>query len=136
VAIENWGGQGTLKGRVRRIEPMSFTKVSTLGVEEQRVNVLVDIVSPPEQWRGLGDAYQVAPRRTRRLCRPGRCFGVAGAGTSLRWSQVEPKRALSHWCDDPAGLRRSPEVSPPETLSSFIQVTASHLEYGSTCAKI
>jgi HlyD family secretion protein len=64
VSIENWGGQGTLKGRVRRVEPTAFTKVSTLGVEEQRVNVLVDIVSPPEQWRGLGDAYQVNARIT------------------------------------------------------------------------
>ncbi len=62
VKIENWGGQGTLDGRVRRIEPMAFTKISTLGVEEQRVNVLVDIVSPPEQWQGLGDAYQVDTR--------------------------------------------------------------------------
>ena len=64
VNIENWGGQGTLEGRVRRVEPAAFTKVSTLGVEEQRVNVLVDIVSPPETWRGLGDAYQVDTRIT------------------------------------------------------------------------
>ncbi len=59
VAIVNWGGQGTLTGRVRRVEPAAFTKVSTLGVEEQRVNVLVDVTSAPEQWAGLGDAYRV-----------------------------------------------------------------------------
>ena len=59
VTIVNWGGPGTLAGRVRRVEPAAFTKVSTLGVEEQRVNVLVDIASPPEQWTGLGDAYRV-----------------------------------------------------------------------------
>ena len=64
VIIENWGGPGTLEGRVRRIEPAAFTKVSTLGVEEQRVNVLIDIVSPPEKWRGLGDAFQVDTRIT------------------------------------------------------------------------
>jgi HlyD family secretion protein len=62
VAIEHWGGQGLLSGRVRRVEPAAFTKVSTLGVEEQRVNVLVDLVSPAEKWAGLGDAFQVAAR--------------------------------------------------------------------------
>jgi HlyD family secretion protein len=64
VAVEHWGGQGALAGRVRRIEPAAFTKVSTLGVEEQRVNVLVDLLSPPEQWEGLGDAYQVDAKIT------------------------------------------------------------------------
>ena len=64
VTIERWGGPEVLSGRVRRIEPAAFTKVSTLGVEEQRVNVLIDVVSPPEQWRGLGDAYQVDTRIT------------------------------------------------------------------------
>jgi HlyD family secretion protein len=62
VDVEHWGGPGILKGRVRRVEPAAFTKVSTLGVEEQRVNVLIDIVSPPPEWVGLGDAYQVDTR--------------------------------------------------------------------------
>lgn len=64
VAIEHWGGPGTLSGRVRRVEPAAFTKISTLGVEEQRVNVLIDIVSPPKDWSGLGDAYQLDTRVT------------------------------------------------------------------------
>ena len=64
VAIEHWGGPGALAGRVRRIEPAAFTKISTLGVEEQRVNVLVDVVSPPSAWAGLGDAFQVDARIT------------------------------------------------------------------------
>ena len=62
VAIEHWGGPGELLGRVRRVEPAAFTKISTLGVEEQRVNVLVDLASPAERWAGLGDAYQVDAR--------------------------------------------------------------------------
>jgi HlyD family secretion protein len=59
VTIDHWGGEGKLTGRVRLVEPAAFTKVSTLGVEEQRVNVLVDILSPPEEWARLGDGYQV-----------------------------------------------------------------------------
>jgi HlyD family secretion protein len=64
VQVVNWGGPGALAGRVRRVEPAAFTKVSTLGVEEQRVNVLVDLTSPSEQWAGLGDAFQVDTRIT------------------------------------------------------------------------
>lgn len=59
VVIEDWGGQGALEGKVRRVEPFGFTKVSALGIEEQRVNVVIDIVSEPEQWQRLGHGYQV-----------------------------------------------------------------------------
>jgi HlyD family secretion protein len=48
-----------LQGRVRRVELAAFTKVSALGVEEQRVNVLIDLTSPREQWAALGDGYRV-----------------------------------------------------------------------------
>jgi HlyD family secretion protein len=64
VSIEHWGGPGTLAGQVRRVEPAAFTKISTLGVEEQRVNVLIDIASPPQRWVGLGEAYQLDTRIT------------------------------------------------------------------------
>jgi len=62
VEIYDWGGPGTLSGRVRRVEPTAFTKLSALGVEEQRVNVVIDIVSPPNQWLKLGDGYRVEAR--------------------------------------------------------------------------
>lgn len=62
VRIERWGGPGVLHGRVRSVEPGAFTKVSALGVEEQRVNVLIDLTSPPAQWAALGDGYRVVVR--------------------------------------------------------------------------
>ncbi len=62
VRIDRWGGPGELQARVRRVEPAAFTKVSALGVEEQRVNVLIDLTSPPEQWSALGDGYRVGVR--------------------------------------------------------------------------
>ena len=59
AAIERWGGATPLEARVRLIEPAAFTKVSALGVEEQRVNVVADFVNPPAI---LGDQYRVDMR--------------------------------------------------------------------------
>ena len=59
VAIDEWGGEATVKGRVRRIEPTGFTKVSALGIEEQRVNVIIDFTDPPARWQSLGHGYRV-----------------------------------------------------------------------------
>lgn len=59
VEFKRWGGEQMLAGIVRVVEPMGFTKVSALGVEEQRVKVIVDITSPIEQWVRLGDGYRV-----------------------------------------------------------------------------
>ena len=61
VLIEQWGGGHTLHGRVKRVEPSGFMKVSALGVEEQRVNVVVDFTDPAEAAR-LGDGYRVEVR--------------------------------------------------------------------------
>jgi HlyD family secretion protein len=61
AVFERWGG-GPLEGRVRDVEPSGFTKISALGVEEQRVWVILDITSPPDQWVGLGDSYRVDVR--------------------------------------------------------------------------
>ena len=62
VILEHWGGAQPLEGRVRLIEPAGFTKISTLGVEEQRVNVIVDLVDPPDQRESLGDGFRVEAR--------------------------------------------------------------------------
>ncbi len=59
VVFERWGGDQPLSGRVRVVEPAGFTKISSLGVEEQRVLVIVDFTSPAEVWEGLGDAYRL-----------------------------------------------------------------------------
>jgi HlyD family secretion protein len=62
ATIEQWGGTTALEARVRRIEPSGFTKISALGVEEQRVNVILDFVDPSEAWTALGDGYRVEVR--------------------------------------------------------------------------
>jgi HlyD family secretion protein len=62
VLIERWGGDYPLRGRVRLIEPMARTKISALGVEEQRVKVIADFTDPPEKWSRLGDEYRVEAR--------------------------------------------------------------------------
>jgi HlyD family secretion protein len=59
VIIERWGGEGTLAGHVELVEPSAFTKVSSLGVEEQRVNVIIQLDDPYEKWLALGDGYAV-----------------------------------------------------------------------------
>jgi HlyD family secretion protein len=62
VSIEDWGGDQPLAGVVRRVEPFGFTHVSALGIEEQRVNVVIDLTSPYELWEPLGHGYQVETR--------------------------------------------------------------------------
>lgn len=59
--VERWGGP-PVAARVRRVEPAAFTKVSALGIEEQRVKVVVDVDTPPEAWRAMGDGFRVTLR--------------------------------------------------------------------------
>lgn len=60
--IERWGGDGELEARLRRIDPAAFTRVSALGIEEQRVRLRLDLLTPPEARRGLGEGYRVHVR--------------------------------------------------------------------------
>jgi HlyD family secretion protein len=62
--IESWGGETVLNAKVRRVEPTAFTKVSALGIEEQRVKTILDFTDPPSQWRRLGHGYRVVARVT------------------------------------------------------------------------
>lgn len=62
VLIDNWGGDKPLKGKVKLIEPFGFTKISALGVEEQRVNVIIDFVDPRIARERLGHGYRVIVR--------------------------------------------------------------------------
>ena len=59
VTLHKWGGDQPLRGMVRVVEPAAFTKISALGVEEQRVYVMVDFLAPPEERSALGDSYRV-----------------------------------------------------------------------------
>ena len=62
VILDRWGGDPSIEGRVRVVEPGGYTKISALGVEEQRVRVIVDFSSPREAWARLGDGYRVEAR--------------------------------------------------------------------------
>jgi HlyD family secretion protein len=64
AALDHGGGAPVLAGRVRLVEPAAFTKISALGVEEQRVNVLIDFAAPPTAWGNLGDGHRVDARIT------------------------------------------------------------------------
>lgn len=57
--VTRWGGEGVLAARVRRIEPAAFTRVSALGIEEQRVRLQLDLLSPPAERAGLGEQFRV-----------------------------------------------------------------------------
>lgn len=58
ATLDGWGGE-TLHARVRLVEPFGFTKISALGVEEQRVRVFLDFTDPPQAWERLGQGYRV-----------------------------------------------------------------------------
>ncbi len=62
VIMDEWGGGAALAGEVRLVEPFGTTKISALGIEEQRVNVIIDFTSPRTEWQRLGHGYQVEVR--------------------------------------------------------------------------
>lgn len=88
AVIERWGGP-VAEGKVRRVEPAAFTKVSALGIEEQRVKVIVDLATPPEGWQAMGDGYRVTLRVITQSVDPavlapvGALFPIGDGGTGV-----------------------------------------------------
>lgn len=59
AVVSGWGGPDELKARVKRVDPAAFTKISALGIEEQRVKAILELTDPPAKWTGLGHEYRV-----------------------------------------------------------------------------
>lgn len=136
--IEHWGGNETLEAKVRRVEPAGFTKVSALGVEEQRVNVVLDFVNPSAAWAALGDAYRVEVRivvweamdvlkvPTSALFREGTNWAVyAVKGGRAQRTRVELGRQTGQDAEVTSGLVEGARVvvHPPDTLTDNARVT-------------
>jgi HlyD family secretion protein len=111
VVIDQWGGGDPLHGRVRLIEPAGFTKISALGVEEQRVNVHIDLDDPAECWKRLGDGFAldvhiVVAERPNTLTLP--AGGLFRAGDGWAAFVVESNRVRLRAVD--VGLRAGYQV--------------------------
>ncbi len=141
VRIERWGGPGVLQGRVRLVEPAAFTKVSALGVEEQRVNVLIAITSPPAEWAALGDGYRVGVRIVTRheekalqvpvsavFPRPGgeghAVFVVEGDRARLQPVKLEARNGHEAWLREGLATGATVIVYPPASVSDGVRVRA------------
>lgn len=143
VRVERWGGQGVLEGQVARVEPGGFTKVSALGVEEQRVRVIVRLLSPPERWRGLGDGFRVVVRVLTHQQdqavlvpvgavfplpggEPGRYAVFVAEGGRVRQTEVKltARNATVAWVSQGLSPEAQVVVYPPPTLADGARVRA------------
>jgi HlyD family secretion protein len=141
VRIEHWGGPAALQGRVTRIEPAAFTKVSALGVEEQRVNVLIAITSPRADWAQLGDGFRVTVRVVTRseakvLRVPvsavfplpqgtgAAVFVVDGGRARLRAVTVGARNGVDAWIRQGLAAGESVIVYPPAAVVDGVRVQA------------
>ena len=139
VAIERWGGAQALTGRVRRVEPSGFLKISALGVEEQRVNVIIDFDDPAAASRLLGDGYRVEIRATAwqsgdaltvpigALFRSGRDWAVFVAdGDRARLQSVQIGERNNEVAQVTGGLREGQRVvmHPSDALTDGTRIRA------------
>lgn len=138
VRVRRWGGDGTLDAVVSRVEPSAFTKVSALGVEEQRVLVISELVSPPDEWSSLGDQYRaelafVVWQDDDVLRVPASAVFRHGEGWAVfvaeegraRLREIEPGRrnALQVEVREGLGAGEAVVVHPPDSLGDGGRVT-------------
>jgi hypothetical protein len=130
VIIEAWGGDQALSGRVRQIEPSAFTKISALGIEEQRVNVIIDLTDPPAARRALGHGFRVLARvvvyaaDSALLVPAGALFREGRTGRCSSPRTAAPACARSRSAPTTAARRKSPRACPKASASSSIPTTA------------
>lgn len=138
VQLSNWGGPETLEGRVRLIEPAAFTKVSALGVEEQRVNAVIDITSAPDKRATLGDGFKVDVRVLVQVVESavkvpvsalfpvgGRSalFVVEGGRARQREIEVAARNGVEAWVKTGLAAGTPVIVYPPTALKDGARVT-------------
>jgi HlyD family secretion protein len=140
VYIEHWGGGEKLLGRVRLVEPSAFLKISALGVEEKRVNVIVDFDSPWEERKALGDGFRVEARIVVDQSAMDRAIVPTGAlfRDGDRWNLFQIKDGRAQICNVTLGLSNSRETEivsgvepddivilyPSERIQSGVRVRA------------
>lgn len=136
VEIRGWGGDAVLNGRVRLVEPSAFTKVSALGVEEQRVNVVIDLLDKPEGF-AIGDGYRVEVSivvwnsddvlllPVSALFREGERWAVwIVDGSFARLQEIELGRRQGLWVEVAAGLEAGQTVivHPSDAIAEGVEV--------------
>lgn len=137
VSVEEWGGPEPFGAKVERVEPFGFTKVSALGVEEQRVNVIIDLDDDRAAWKAMGDGYRVEVRiavweaddvvkvPTSALFREGRQWAVyVVEGGRARRASVTLGQRTNTEAEVLGGLREGQQVvlHPPDTLTDGSRV--------------
>jgi HlyD family secretion protein len=138
VELLNRGGAQALSGKVKWVEPAAFTKVSALGVEEQRVNVVIDITAPTAQRQALGDGFKVDVRVLVQVVenavmvpvsalfplgsRSG-IFVVQDGRAALKEVSVQARNGVSAWVKDGLGVGSQVIVYPDSKLKDGAKVT-------------
>ncbi|MEJ2121530.1 MAG: HlyD family efflux transporter periplasmic adaptor subunit [Alphaproteobacteria bacterium] len=137
VIIDSWGGDKPLAGKVLRVEPIGKTKVSALGIEEQRVDVVIDFTGPPKLWQELGHGFRVETRIVlweadkvlkvplSALFRVGdrwAVFVAADARARRRFVRIGRRTALEAEVVDGLKLREQVVVHPSDRITDGVRV--------------